>query len=160
MSSRTKCGDPVRDCFVISFLAMTLFLLTLLMSDCIFCKIISGEIPSYKVYEDEKFLVFLDITPFAEGHCLVVPKDHYRWTYDVPDFGEYWEVAKKVSKRQLEVLKCDFVSFLTLGNQVPHAHIHVIPRWYNDPHQGCIDCNIKLDFSKEKFQEILEKLKF
>jgi len=67
------------------------------MDDCIFCKIVKGEIPAFKVYEDNDFLAFLDINPISVGHTLLIPKKHYRWVYDVPNFGEYWQVAQKIA---------------------------------------------------------------
>lgn len=97
------------------------------MEDCIFCKIAKGEIPSYKVYEDENFLAFLDVFPRTKGHTLVIPKKHYRWVYDVPNFGEYWEVARKVALKVQKKLQSKFVSFVTYGVDVPHAHIHILP---------------------------------
>ena len=63
------------------------------MENCIFCKIVSGEIPSYKVYEDNEFMAFLDVRPLNLGHTLVIPKKHYRWVWDVPNIGEYYEVV-------------------------------------------------------------------
>ncbi len=129
------------------------------MTDCIFCKIASGEIPAYKVYEDEKYLAFLDINPLNPGHCLVIPKTHYRWTYDVPDFGEYWEVAKKIALSQVNNLGCQFVSFITVGKQVPHAHIHVLPRYENDPHNEGLNTSNKLNLTPDELKTISEKIK-
>jgi len=98
------------------------------MEDCIFCKIVTGQIPSYKIYEDAKYLGFMDIFPRAKGHTLVIPKKHYQWVYDVPEFGEYWEVTKKVSMNIQKQLNARFVSYVTLGEEVPHAHIHILPQ--------------------------------
>lgn len=95
---------------------------------CIFCKIVSGELPSYKVYEDNHFLAFMDIFPRAKGHILVIPKTHYQWVYDVPEFGTYFEIAKKVAITVQHVVKSDFISFVTMGEEVPHAHIHILPQ--------------------------------
>lgn len=102
------------------------------MDDCVFCKIIKGEIPCHKVYENDNFLAFLDIQPFTDGHTLVIPKKHYRWVYDVPNFGEYWEFAKKVTLILQEKLQPDYISYITMGKLVPHAHIHIIPRYPED----------------------------
>ena len=63
------------------------------MTDCLFCKIVAGEIPCQKVYEDDKFLAFLDIKPQSPGHTLLIPKTHYRWVYDVENYSEFWEKA-------------------------------------------------------------------
>ncbi|GIW63472.1 MAG: HIT family protein [Patescibacteria group bacterium] len=98
------------------------------MKNCIFCKIVQGEIPCYKIYEDDKFLAFLDINPRVEGHTLLIPKKHYRWVYDVPEFGEYWETAKKIALASKTALSAEFVSFATHGLEVAHAHIHILPR--------------------------------
>lgn len=100
--------------------------------DCIFCKIVKGEIPSYKVYEDADFMAFLDIAPLNKGHVLVIPKKHYRWTWDVPNFGEYWEVARKVAKGSMKGLGAPMVEFLTHGTDVKHAHIWVVPIYENE----------------------------
>ncbi len=97
--------------------------------DCIFCKIVQGEIPSYKVYEDELFLGFLDIFPLSKGNTLLVPKKHYRWVNDVPEFGEYWEAARKISQSMEKKLGATSISYLTFGEEVPHAHIRIIPRY-------------------------------
>lgn len=98
------------------------------MEQCIFCKIVAKELPSYLVYEDNEYLGFLDIFPRVHGHTLLIPKSHYRWTYDVADFGGYWERAKKIGMAMQNALKVDFVSFMTYGMDVHHAHIHIMPR--------------------------------
>ena len=101
------------------------------MENCVFCKIVIGEIPSYKVYEDDDFIVILDVHPATRGHMLAIPKEHFRWTYDVPNFGEYWEVARKVGQRAMQALGAEWLSFLTHGG-VEHAHIHILPRYEKD----------------------------
>lgn len=102
------------------------------MDDCLFCKLVNGEIPAHKIYEDEMFIAFLDIFPKSKGHTLVIPKKHYRWVYDVPEFGLYWETALKVTKTLQKALKPEYISYVTYGIQVPHAHIHIIPRYSKD----------------------------
>lgn len=97
------------------------------MEDCIFCKIIAGTIPSYKVYEDEQFLGFLDINPRTQGHSLLIPKKHYRWAIDVPNFGEYFEKARVLARAINDVVSPAYMSFQTFGVIAPHAHIHVVP---------------------------------
>jgi histidine triad (HIT) family protein len=99
------------------------------MEQCIFCQIVAGKIPCYKVYEDEHFLAFMDVFPRVKGHALVIPKQHYRWTYDVPEFGTYWEVVKKIALDIQKKLNANFISFLTMGEAVPHAHIHILPQY-------------------------------
>lgn len=95
--------------------------------DCIFCKIIAGEIPAAKVYEDEKFLAFLDIHPQSPGHTQVIPKKHYRWVWDVPKVGEYFEVVKKIAQAQKKAFNTDFILSRIVGDEVHHAHIWVFP---------------------------------
>jgi len=125
------------------------------MDDCIFCKIIKGEIPCHKIYEDEKYLAFLDINPVSVGHTLLVPKAHFRWVYDVPNFGEYLEVAKQLALNiKYSALKPEFISFLTMGNEVPHAHIHIIPRNDSDPVGPILQSIPHLKIEEEKFLEI------
>ena len=99
------------------------------MSDpnCIFCKIVRSEIPSYKVYEDENFLAFLDIHPQSTGHTQVIPKEHYRWVWDIPNAGEFFEVVKKIALAQRKAFYTDFILSKIIGDEVPHAHIWVFP---------------------------------
>lgn len=97
------------------------------MTDCIFCKLVSGEIPATKVYEDEKFLAFLDIHPQTPGHTQVIPKQHYRWVWDVPDAGEYFEVVKKIANAQRTAFETEWILSKVVGDEVPHAHIWVFP---------------------------------
>jgi histidine triad (HIT) family protein len=97
------------------------------MESCVFCKIVKGEIPSYKVYEDADFLGFLDINPLNPGNALLIPKTHYRWVYDVPAFGAYFEAARKTGLAAQEAVGSHSVNFLTLGYEVPHAHTASFP---------------------------------
>lgn len=97
------------------------------MDDCIFCKIVKGEIPSYKIYENDNFLAFLNIYPATQGYTLVIPKQHYRWVWDVENIGEYFEVCQKVAKHFQKVSENDGIYSMILGEEVPHAHVHIIP---------------------------------
>ncbi|MFA5888665.1 MAG: HIT domain-containing protein [Candidatus Paceibacterota bacterium] len=103
------------------------------MENCIFCKIVKGEIPSHKVYEDENFLAFLSIEPESPGHTLVIPKEHYRWVWGVPNVGEYFEVAKKIALAQQKAFDTDWILSKIVGEEIPHAHIWVFP---NDKVKG------------------------
>lgn len=127
--------------------------------DCIFCKIVEGKIPVYKVYENDYFISFLDIRPLTKGNMLVIPKKHFRWTYDVPNFGEYFEVAKKVGLAAKKAFNADWISFLTLGLEVSHAHIRVIPRYNNDKHKAVVDLRKIEKFTKEDMQKIASDIK-
>ncbi|MEI7579595.1 MAG: HIT domain-containing protein [bacterium] len=95
--------------------------------NCLFCKIASGVIPSYKIYETENFLAFLDIFPHTEGYTLVIPKNHYRWVWDVENIGEYFEVCQKIVKHFQKVTGKDAVYTWILGEEIPHAHVRIIP---------------------------------
>ncbi|HVU06554.1 MAG TPA: HIT domain-containing protein [Candidatus Paceibacterota bacterium] len=97
------------------------------MESCIFCKIVAGTIPAHKVYEDPDFLGFLDINPLSPGHALVIPKKHYRWVWDVPNAGAYFEIARKIALAQKKAFDTDFVLSKIIGEEVPHAHIWIYP---------------------------------
>jgi histidine triad (HIT) family protein len=106
--------------------------------DCLFCKIVAGEIPSYKIDEDDKTLAFMDINPWTRGHALVIPKEHSRNLYDAPadDLGATIATAQRIAQRARDRLGCDGVNLLQSSEPVAmqtifHTHIHVIPR-YND----------------------------
>jgi len=95
--------------------------------DCVFCKIVNKEIPAEIVYEDENYIAFLDINPLSPGHTQVIPKEHYRWVWDTPNTGEYFEVAKKIAKAQQEAFNTELIRSQIYGEDVPHAHIWVFP---------------------------------
>lgn len=97
------------------------------MENCIFCKIAREDIPSYKVYEDNDFLAFLDIHPQSPGQVQVIPKKHYRWVWDVPNVGDYFEVVRKIALAQKKVFATDFILSKIVGEEIHHAHIWVFP---------------------------------
>jgi len=97
------------------------------MEDCIFCKIVEGDIPCYKIYEDEQFLAFLDISEFSQGHTLVIPKAHYRFIWDVENMEGYAKAIKKICEHFTKVLGYKYVDTLSFGRMVPHAHMHLVP---------------------------------
>ena len=119
------------------------------MEDCIFCKIVKGEIPSYKVYEDDNFLAFLDINPLSPGHTQVIPKKHYNFVWDVPNAGEYFEVAKKIALAQRKAFNQEVIWSRITGTEVPHAHIWV----FADPETNGDKKDFKANAEKIK-QEI------
>jgi histidine triad (HIT) family protein len=130
------------------------------MNDCIFCKIVNGEIPCHKIYEDDNFLAFLDINPVSLGHTLLIPKNHFRWVYNIPNSGELWQVAQKIAISLKESkLNPDFVSFLTMGNEVLHAHIHIIPRSLNDAIQPILRSIPHVKPTEEQFLDITNQIK-
>jgi histidine triad (HIT) family protein len=99
------------------------------MEDSIFTKIIKGEIPSHKVYEDEKTLAFLSIYPSVEGHTLVIPKIQVEslWDLDSEDYLAVMETSRKVALRIREVLGVERVGEKVIGLDIPHAHVHLVP---------------------------------
>ena len=109
------------------------------MESCIFCKIAAGDIPSATLYEDEKYRVFLDLGPASKGHCLVVPKEHYRNIMDIDDetLAGAFQLAKKIGTKMKEVTGCDGFNIVqnnepAAGQTVFHFHIHIIPRTEGD----------------------------
>lgn len=109
------------------------------MNDCIFCKIIKGEIPADKIYEDDDFLAFLDITPVNLGHTLLIPKSHHKDLFEIPDdtLCKIGPVIKKLAEAVKEGAKADGINIgmnngAPAGQVVFHAHIHIMPRFTND----------------------------
>jgi histidine triad (HIT) family protein len=95
----------------------------------IFARIASGEIPSYKIAEDERFFAFLDINPLAKGHTLVIPKQEIDYLFDMAEemYKDLWQFAMKVAKAIKQVVPCIKVGVAVIGLEVPHAHIHLVP---------------------------------
>ena len=126
------------------------------MPSCIFCKIIAKEIPAHIVYEDEHFLAFLDIHPQSPGHTQVIPKEHFRWVWDVPvrkvsgpSIGSYFEVVQKIAQAQQRAFGTDWILSKIMGDEISHAHIWVFP---NNKTEGD-----PLDFETNK-KKIMEAL--
>ncbi len=99
------------------------------MKNCIFCKIVAGEIPSQKTYEDEDCVAFLDIHPKALGHTLLVPKVHYPWFIDMPEnlSEKVFRNARKISIELKNKYGADYVRLGIVGTDIAHTHIHLIP---------------------------------
>lgn len=99
------------------------------MEDTLFTKIIKGEVPSYKIYEDDKTFAFLDIHPLAPGHVLVVPKTpvEFIWDLEAEDYQALMASVQKIGKHLREVMDAPFVGVEVIGIDVPHAHVHVVP---------------------------------
>ncbi len=97
--------------------------------DCVFCKIIAGQIPAHKIYEDDSYLAFLDIHPQASGHIQVIPKKHYRYVWDVPEeeFSNYFAVVHRLAKALQNTFGTDMVYSRVMGDEVPHAHVWLFP---------------------------------
>ena len=123
----------------------------------IFSKIIAGEVPCYKVAENDKFLAFLDIFPVQKGHTLVIPKIEKDKIFDLPDeyLAEILLFAKPIAKAIEKSFPCNRVNILTVGLEVPHAHIHLLPT----TNPGDVDLSQpKLKFTKEEFIEIIKTI--
>lgn len=123
----------------------------------IFSKIITGEIPSYKIAEDERFYAFLDINPMAEGHTLVVPKQETDYIFDLDDASLSGLVlfARKVAKAIEKALPCRRVGMMVIGLEVPHTHIHLIPI----QKEGDMNLsNPKLKLSAAQFTDIAQRI--
>lgn len=97
------------------------------MENCIFCKIVAGEIPSRKIYEDERFLAFLDIHPRAPGHMLVIPKEHYRFVWDFPDIGAYFAAVQRLALALQKAFDTKTIHSKVEGNEMHHAHVWLYP---------------------------------
>ncbi|MBQ8493662.1 MAG: HIT family protein [Alistipes sp.] len=110
----------------------------------IFSRIVAGEIPCYKVAENECFFAFLDIAPLAKGHTLVIPKREVDYFYDLEDdeLQELIVFAKNIAKKIKATTQCKKVATVVLGLEVPHAHVHLVP----------MNTEKDVDFSKEKLQ--------
>ncbi len=121
--------------------------------NCTFCKIAKKEIPAHIVYEDNNFMVFLDINPQTPGHVQVIPKEHYRWVWDVPNIGEYFKIAQKIALAQRKAFKTEWILSRIIGDEQPHAHIWVFPAGDADGHKGDLHGNAK------KIIEVLEEVK-
>lgn len=124
----------------------------------IFSKIINGELPSYKVAENDKFYAFLDINPITWGHTLVVPKTEIDYFFDLDDetIGEMMVFVKRVSEAIKEAIPCRKVGMAVLGLEVPHAHVHLVPL----KTEGDMDFKHKVENpSPEKMQEVCESIR-
>ena len=133
------------------------------MSECVFCKIVKGELPAWKVYEDEDVVAFLDINPATPGHTLVVPKQHYRNILDAPDevVAKVFKVAKKIAEATVKGLGAKGVNVITNAEEVAgqivfHFHVHVVPRYSPD--------EVRFQYVPKKYaegeaEEVAEKIR-
>lgn len=110
-------------------------------ANCIFCKIVQGEIPSNKNYEDDDFLGFLDIHPKSAGHTLLIPKAHFPWFIDLPEemSDKLFRVARNLSKKLKEEYQADYVRLGIVGTDIAHTHVHLIPLKLNAPKNEALD---------------------
>ena len=123
----------------------------------IFSRIVKGEIPSYKIAEDDRFYAFLDINPLAEGHALVIPKKEVDYLFDLDDetLAGLTLFSKRVAKAIEKAIPCKRIGVAVLGLEVPHAHIHLVPL----NKESDIDFHKpKLKLTPERFKEITENI--
>lgn len=123
----------------------------------IFTKIVKGEIPSYKIFEDEKFFAFLDINPMAKGHTLVIPKKEVDYLFDIDDntIADMTVLSKRIAKAIGKAVTCKRVGMMVIGLEVPHAHIHLIPI----QNEGDMNLsNKRVELSKEEFEQVAKDI--
>ena len=125
----------------------------------VFTKIVNNEIPSFKVYEDNRFLAFLDAFPLSYGHVLVIPKNETDYIFDLDqeEYTDLWRLSAKIAKAMDSVIVCKRIGIAVIGLEVSHAHVHLVPI------NGVTDINFekpKKEFPTEKMQEIADKIKF
>ena len=121
-----------------------------MIPDSIFTKIIKGEIPCYKIAEDDRFIAFLDVFPIKKGHTLVVPKAQIDYLFDLDDslLSDLMVFAKKVAQKMERAIPCERIGVAVIGLEVPHAHIHLVP----------LDTVGDIDFSQPKIQLSTEEM--
>ena len=123
----------------------------------IFTKIVKGEVPCYKVAENEFFLAFLDLSPVAKGHTLVIPKNEIDYIFDLNtvEYAQLWEFSRMVAAAQKKVITCNRIGISVIGLEVPHAHVHLVPISELD------DLNFskeRLSFTDEEFKTIASSI--
>lgn len=124
----------------------------------IFSRIIAGEIPSYKITENDKFFAFLDINPMAEGHTLIIPKKEIDYIFDIDDslLSEMIVFSKKIARAMKDAIPCQRVGMMVIGMEVPHAHIHLIP--INKESDMTLS-NPRLKLSSTQFEKIASEIR-
>ncbi len=123
----------------------------------IFTKIVKGEIPSYKIHENEKFFAFLDINPLTKGHTLVIPKKEVDYLFDLDDetLSEMTVYAKKIAVAIKKAVACNRVGLMVIGLEVPHAHIHLIPI----QHEGDMNlANKRVKLTATEFEALAKEI--
>lgn len=133
-------------------------------NDCIFCKIVAGEIPSRTIYEDESFKVILDASPASKGHALILPKEHYANIFEIDEdvLAKAAKLAKRLAVHMAEVLECEGFNLLQnngeiAGQTVFHFHMHLIPRYQNMKNKDILYWTHE-KFSDEEMDEVCERL--
>ncbi|MBI3333927.1 HIT family protein [Candidatus Pacearchaeota archaeon] len=125
--------------------------------ECIFCKIAQHEVSAYILYEDEQICAFLDLNPVNPGHTLVIPKQHYSSLSETPDavVPKIFSVVKKLQVHLKERLQADFVAVSIIGLDVPHVHVHLVPRYKED---GMANFWPTKTYAKGEAEDVLKKI--
>lgn len=123
----------------------------------IFSRIVAGEIPCYKIAENDEFFAFLDINPVQKGHTLVIPKEEISYIFDINDdkLGRYMAFAKKVAAAIQKAVPCLRIGMAVVGLEVPHSHIHLVP--LNGLHDLNLDA--KMEVAREEMEQIAENIR-
>lgn len=123
----------------------------------LFTKIISGELPAYKIAEDDKFLAFLDIRPNAKGHTLCIPKEEVNKIFDLDEetYEELMRFSRKVALALGKAIPCKRVGMAVVGLEVPHVHVHLIPL----NQMSDMDFSKSVEFTEDEFQQIANEIK-
>ena len=116
--------------------------------DCIFCAIAADRAPAHRVFEDDLSYAILDINPFSQGHCLVIPKRHVPWWHELTEAEttSLFNVARLVANRMMKVFRPEMVTIYARGRRIPHTHLFLVPTYSGDPFDGFFN-------ALEKFQE-------
>lgn len=128
--------------------------------DCIFCKIVGGKIPCYKVYEDKEVLSFLDINPYSIGHILIIPKKHSRWLWDLKP-SEYKKIIERthfLANKLRNVFETEWIEEIVAGVGVEHTHIHLMPRKFDDGLEEVPTKPLSPKPTQEEMKKIQEKI--
>ena len=131
------------------------------MNNCIFCKIVKGEVPSYKIFENANFFSFLDISPFVKGHLLVIPKKHVKWVWDLDskEYQELMDVVYYLAKVLKKTFNTNWVEVVIAGVGVEHAHVHLLPRSRDDGIGEIPVKPLEPKLTAQEMKEIAEKIK-
>ncbi|OYT52936.1 MAG: HIT family protein [Candidatus Altiarchaeales archaeon ex4484_2] len=137
--------------------------------DCIFCRIVKGELPARKVYEDEDVIGLLDIQPFSRGHVLVIPKKHVVWFHEMSEelTGKVFKAANRISQKMKKAYDVEYIDLFARGMRIPHVHIFLIPTMKGEKNVfdmfvnmfSYVQENLTNPFSDEEMDEIAEKLR-
>jgi len=131
-------------------------------NECVFCKIVKMELPAHLVFEDKTVIAFLDIKPLNPGHTLVIPKKHYRWVWDIPEVGEYFESVRHVAIALQKAMKTEMIVSGISGvgeSKWMHAHTHLVPRFQGDGHGDFVNSRDAKDIPNEEMRDIAEKIR-